>query len=267
MIKYVGLNNLIPPQVIALLTQDVADIILGDLAAKARYEWTRLAGLYLRTSRGDYIRGIQAPELTPGRATISLVGTLPNLVERGMARTDMRDTLLGPSVPTVPVGQRGKHLSESGSLYRAIPFRHATPTSGFTGGIPMGKAYGGATTADDAKRLGRKVYREARKLAPSTSMPGQGTKWGERLQSGLATKLKEYHSTDIYAGMVHFAKTYRRANQGQYMTFRTISTNSDAQKWIRANTRPGKQLAQRVGDYIQRLAPTSFQAYVEGLLK
>lgn len=265
MIMYSGLEDLIPPELMALLTQDVTNEILATVAEAARVEWIRLAGKELFTTKRDYIAGIQKPEFQPGVATISLVGQLPNVLEHGQDSYDMRDTLLGDDVPLVPPGQRGKHETEDGEQYRAVPFRHGTPTSGGAVGVPMGRAYG-PMLGEEAMQLGKDIYREAKKLSATTSQPGAGTEWGGRLEAGLAPKLKAHHAVDIYAGMVRQRKTYKSTTQTQYTTFRTISTRVGPPKWIRRSTRPGLQLAGQVNQFIHRQGGQAFVDYVKGLL-
>ena len=253
------------PLLANLNDQSVADI-LRDIADGAYREWSRLASQELHTTRQAYIAGIVEPAYGPGMATISLVGDLPNVIEQGMPETDLRTTLLGPNA-------KGRKQAKEGHYYRAIPFRHATPTNaptmGQNVGIMMGKAYSGIVA--DAKKLGRDVYRKAKRLAPSVGKPGDTTKWGKRLAErvGGAPLLKSHHATDIYAGMARMEKVYGSkatgavVTQSQYMTFRTISEKVTV-GWIRPATE-GKHLAEKVADYVAEIAPAAVTAYVDGL--
>lgn len=270
-VEILGLEDMIPPELLEYFSVDVVNSILADIADGARNEWIRLAGEALFTTRRDYLNGIQKVQMKPSQAIISLVGVLPNILEHDQSAYDMHDTLLGPDVPVVPMGSRGKHEKEDGDgYYRAIPFRHGTPTSGGATGTPMGRAYGKSDAVADAMALGKKVYGEAKKLRPRESMPGEGMSWGEeefegqqkRLRSGLAPKLKKRHAVDIYAGMVRERKTYKSATQSQYITFRSISTGSPG--WQRRATR-GLNLSERVAQYVAKTAPQAFAAYAEGL--
>jgi hypothetical protein len=209
--------------------------------------------------------------MSPGQAVISLLGELPNLIEHGMAATDLRLTLLGPNA-------KGKKRAKDGHFYRAIPFRHAVPGGGGQQeaaeaqgskigqnvGPAMGSAYGGVVA--DAKKLGRDVYRKASRLKASMGEPGTQTRWGKRLAErvGGAPLLKPHHATDIYAGMVRQEKTYKGTTQSQYTTFRTIS-EANPVGWIRPATE-GKHLAERVAPFIEEIAPRAFEAYITGLL-
>lgn len=260
----VDLHQILPPGVLESLSEEAVQQMLADIAEAARDKWVQLAQAELTTSRRDYVAGVQAVELSPGMAVIALVGELPNIIEQGMDATDMHDTLLGPNVPVAPVGSRGKHPKAGGGYYRAIPFRHGTPTSGGASGAPMGRVYRGHSAVEDAMKLGKQIHAQAKKLAATTSLPGKGTKWGGKLPAGLAPKLKEHHKTDIYAGMVRNEKTYTKTTQSSYSTFRTISTGSPG--WMRPATE-GRNLAEQVSAFIAQLAPQTLEAYLNGASK
>jgi len=240
--------------------------LLEDIANAARAKWIKLAGDGLKTTRQSYIAGIQEVEMGEGTATVSLVGVLPNIVENGMEAIDLRTTLLGPNVPVAPFGQPGKRLSKAGGFYRAIPFRHGTPGNEQQNvGPQMGSAYTGHESGINAQKLGKEVYKKAKLLGPSVGQPYTKTKWGDRLPEGVGGVglLKPHHTTDIYAGMVKMQKTYAKATQNFYMTFRTIST-AKTEGWIRPAT-PPKNFAGQVAEFVTKIAPMAFTKYVEGL--
>lgn len=251
----------LPPALFAQLSKAAVQAVLRQIANAARTEWIRLAGEKLHTTQAAYISGLQPIEMHPGEAVVTLLGVLPNVLEQGMPQTDMRTTLLGANVPVAGPGQKsGKHMNAKGGYYRAIPFRHRTP--GATIGQAMGAAYSNHDLVADSKKLGKDVYKAAQKLAPTIAAPYGGTKWGERLPAGMAPLLKEHHAVDIYAGMVRERKTYEKATQTQYFTFRTIST-SVARGWVRKATE-GLHLAEEVAKHVAKIAPAAFAAYVQG---
>lgn len=265
MIEIQNVDELVPPETLALLNDEAIDAILLDIAESARSEWIRLAQEELHSTRRDYIQGIQPVRFQPGQAVITLVGVLPNLLEEGMDETDLHDTLLGPGVPVAPPGSPGKRESKDGGYYRSIPFRHAGPNSGGASGQPMGSAYQGHDVVKNAQKLGRDIYKAAKKLSPSTSDGGKMA-YGGRLPAGMAPKLKPYHQTDIYSGMIREQKTYKKATQSQYITFRTIAVDSSGNPrgkspWIRPRT-PGKFFSKKVDEFVQKIAPDAFAAYV-----
>jgi hypothetical protein len=268
----------VPDFLLEGLTEADMVAVLENVANAARAKWIKLAGEKLFTTRRDYLRGIQQVEVLPGvQVGVALLGVLPNIVENGMEETDLRDTLLGPNVPVAPPGQKGKRQSKykkgpmkgkpkPGAFHRAIPFRHATPGTSGAVGMPMGAAYAGHDAGGDSKKLGRKVYRAAKKLESTKGKPGGEVAYGGRLPEGMAPLLRPWHATDIYSGMIREEKTYEQATQYQYFTFRTISTEvrRGPQHWIRPATE-GVRLAEEVSSFVGSIAEQSFAAYVEGM--
>lgn len=273
MIEIANLEDMVPPEIFGILSEEAAQAIVGDLADAARAEWIRIAGAALHKSRRDYLAGIQPVVREGSVATISLVGMLPNLIEQGMDEVDLHDTLLGPDVPVAPPGSPGKRqrykrnadgtMSPDG-FFRAIPFRHGTPGTTGAVGAAMGTQFG-----EKAGEIGKMIHAIAKGLKGSTSQPGGPTKWGQRLKEDLVPKLKEHHAVDIYAGMVRLEKKYAKATQSQYVTFRMISvdgsgTGVGSSPWIRPST-PGKGFARQVGEYVGQIAPMAFDAYAKGI--
>lgn len=260
--------DIIPRELFAAIGDEAVQAELANIAESARNHWIGLAQRYLHTTRATYIRGIQKVQLTPGVAIISLVGVLPNMLENGATIVNLRDWLLGPNVPTVPRGQRGKHRAKDGGFYRSIPFRHQTPGSSGTQAPPMGDPYRGVVAG--AAEIGRTVYKHARKLKSRQQTDAAGDPV-DRLPAGLAPQLKEHHKTDIYSGMVRVEAGYSGEGKdavkqtGGYMTFRTISTNVP-EGWIRPPTLP-RHFAQKTSRFVARIAPMAFQAHVEAALK
>jgi len=278
MIRISDIPALIPIEILAGLDPEITHRIILDIADASRAEWIRLASGDNKVGshwRYDYINGIQeVVEESPGTAVIALVGEIPHMLEDGAEEQDLRETLLGSGVPEAPVGSRGKHRSLNDDFYRAIPFRHMTPGSGDaprgdTHGQEMGTPYSGAMAEANAAKLGQEVYAQAKKLAATRSAPGAGAVYGGRLAPGtggaypLANKTTgTKHKTDIYAGMIREEKTYEKATQSQYMTFRTISTGVRDDSWIRRAI-PARHYAQDVAEYAQKLAPRVIQSFLK----
>lgn len=263
MIRVHSLGDEISADILPKLTAGALQRLVVDLAAAARSHWIGLAQKELKSSRRAYVQGIQGIEVGKGYAAVSLVGLIPNLVENGQNPYDMHTTLLGPGVPLATPGKSGKRRAKDGHYYRAIPFRHQVPgTLGQGGGQVMGSAYQGHAAIADAAALGRSIHKHAQKLGATTGMPGQATKWGDRLPAGLAPKLRAHHSTDIYAGMVKMAKAYKEVTQNQYMTFRMIS-EAVPEKWHHPGIE-SRHLAPRVQRYIDGIAGKAALALVKG---
>ena len=263
MIEIQNIDIMIPPEVTAGLSTKAVNSIIGDIATAARAHWVKLASKDPSSYRNDYLRGIQRVRMRDDQAIITLVGEVPHMLEDGMPQTDLRDLLLGHNVPVVPRGERGKHLNKKGGFYRAIPFRHTTPTAGSVVGQPMGQAYSASEAVSDARKLGRQVYKAAKALKPTTTNPYGKTAWGSRLDTSTMQipLLREHHKSDIYAGMVRQEKTYEQSTQSQYTTFRTISTSVKT-GWIRQRIE-ARNYGEKVSQFVQKIAPMAFQAYVE----
>ena len=274
MIEVKNIEQLIPEEAFTILDKGVIDSIIGDVADSARAHWVKIASTDTSSFRSDYLLGIQ-PVASPkqGERIITLVGEIPHMLEDGAPSLDMRTTLLGPNVPEVPVGARGKHPNKKGGFYRAIPFRHTTPGTGNQSGSPMGSAYKGHDAVANAKKMGAAVYRAAKKLDASTTTRAGYQQWGgrlntSRLRGGLAKGskgvplLKPHHKSSIYEGMVKLQKTYEKATQNQYVTFRTISTTTGV-GWIRGAI-PARHYAEKVNAFVQQLLPKAIEAYLEG---
>lgn len=240
----VDLNDILPTVMLASLDDDVIEQALASIMAGARAFWIQQAQQNLKTSRVDYIHGIQPVYQQGTLAMIDLLGTLPNMVEHGASGFDMRDTLL-------QFGDPGVRINKDGKKYRSIPFRHQTPgTQAQGGGQVMGDPY--KDVVADSKALGRKIHKHAKKL-----------KTGERLQKGLAPKLKPFHTNDIYAGMQRVQQPKAKGKgQVYYNTFRTISEDSDPVKWQHPGIEPHHFL-DAVEDYVLDVAEGAFFALME----
>lgn len=170
-------------------------------------------------------------------------------VEYGRPPYDMKPALLGG---------KAHRETKKGKRYTIIPFRHGVPgtqlftpmpkdiyakafdlESSHTGAGPM-RAFRASTTAGGGRGHGRLVgYR-------------RGVKWNGRLtgtegahpprlhqitmnrQTGapLATPIRYQHKRGIYEGMVRFEQNTAKGRQSTYVTFRTVSDNSDPQSWF-----------------------------------
>lgn len=287
MILEFDIASIAPAGLIVQLDEGAAQSLLLDLADMARAKWISLANDKLRRTSQDYVRGIQPVELGPGQASVSLLGGWPNMIEAGFPPFDMRDTLLGPTVPVVPRGQRGKHMNKKGGFYRTISFRFTGPNSTGRNAQKVTEAMRPVVGAQRADELGRRAWSQMKKLDPSQSDPGGKTQWGGRLNTAgtdldvvgrshsLVTNAdgsKTFvagggaaHKNAIFDGAVKNEQTYKRATQAFYGTFRTISTSSGAgMSWIHPGS-PGAHLLPEVQRYVEQQAPLLIAAVQQRL--
>jgi len=261
-------DNFTMEQINALSDKTVASI-LDNVAQSARAHWIKIAKEDKSHLKVDYLQAIQPIDVGKNTWTISLVGEIAHLIENGAPRLDMRTTLLGPNVPVAPMGKKGKRENKDGGFYRAIPFRHKNMSKGLPYAGRQGTLNRGSLNQKvlaRAKAIGRNVHREAKNLTSTTTQAyGGRAKKGTRLAAGLAPKLKAHHKTDIYAGMIKQSKTYEKATQNTYMTFRTISTNV-TEGWIRKPL-PARHYAEDVNTFVSKMIPKALDAYVKEALK
>lgn len=210
----------VPPELMAI--PEMVNTIIPDIVEAVRDHIIVQAHQRLTTSEQDYVENVQPAKyhypsgrIPPGAnvtvATIVLTGKIPNMIEQGWPGGDMKPFLLA--------GRNAK-MTRGGIRYNTVPFRHGVP--GVTGrNFPaMGSAYRRQMGEEAAARLGKRVYKAAKKLGPGERLP---------TPSGLAPKLRSIHTTDIYAGMI---REEGDARSVQYMTFRRVSDRSDPGKWI-----------------------------------
>ncbi|MCH9839316.1 hypothetical protein K0U83_26880 [bacterium] len=230
----------------SLPTGGDANRVLKGLGAVAMNEWKRLAISNLRSSSRDYVAGIDYREHND-KVVISLAGRVPNMIEQGWSGGDMRTWLLsGPKART----------AKDGSRYATVPFRHGTPG---TGGRNVGR------------EMPKPIHNAAKKLMPTLSRPTSptgargATQYGGRLKPHarmrkatrdiLERKEKPWHATSVYMGMIREQKTYGKATQSQYMTFRRISSKvkRGEKHWVHPGITP-RHFAKQVQSYVEGMA-------------
>ena len=275
MLVVTNIEKQVATNIVPNITDESIGAILGNVAASARAKWLNFGRRDESTFARDYVQSIQPEQRRSATEyAISLVGEVAHLLEDGAPRLDMRTTLLGPNVPIAEMGQRGKHKNKDGGYFRAIPLRHSMGNAG-AAGPKMGSSYSGHDAVSSASALGQAVYRAAKNLKATTTDPYSGkTQWGGRLKTnriraGLAKGqkgiplLKPHHKSDIYKGMIRTEKTYEKATQSQYFTFRTISTSVNDESWWRKPIR-ARAYAKQVNAFIEKVLPMAFEAFFGG---
>ena len=240
---------------------------LKKAAQVARSRLVVLAQQRLFTSARDYVKAIQPMRRETGaggveRYVIKVLGALPWMVEHGMSAWDLRQTILKPGTRRLMVSKEGylyvsipfRHMGPGASGRNAQPMGSQFTESSLR---EDSRAFRGDLDKTSARTMGRAVFRDAKALAPTLSKPGgagtpsgrmepifdaagvmigtravmrTGVQYGGRLApgSGGAELLRARHVTDIFSGMVREEKTYEKATQSQFTTFRTISNNPES---------------------------------------
>jgi hypothetical protein len=164
-------------------------------------------------------------------------------------------------------------VSQKGYRYLIIPFRHNIPGNAAWNQAMPGKIYLMAKKMSQSKVTGQIMrptgqgskgpFLSDPKTKGPMMVPGHSYQWGDRLPAGLAPKLKAFHATDPFAGMVRMAANSPKAKSSSYMTFRVMSeAPQQARKWLVA-PKPGLFLAKQIAAKIEKLAEQSFQYAIE----
>jgi hypothetical protein len=197
-----GFSNVLSNQI-----QGAATAAISTTMMVTKSRWEQIAQQKLTTTRADYLLGLSAdnsmvfPDAFTG--VLTLRGKWPNKLETGFEAYDMKDGFKGSS---------RKKINKDGSWYLTIPFRHRTPGT-------SGSAVGGQAMPDD-------IYSQARTLKGGERLRGTETNYPPgQSWTGYA------HKSGIYENMKKVTKTYDKATQSQYMTFRRVGENSDPQSW------------------------------------
>jgi len=200
----------------------IFDAAIESLAKATHVEWQNLAQTRLKSSRSEYIRGINTTQRGEREWEISLNGWLPNAVEGGLNPFDMKPGLLG--------GKKAK-IAKDGSKYTTIPFRH----------FRNSKSAERISKVPNYKTDLAKVLR-ATGLGKKT-MVGTGKVGVAKNTASLVAKLKPHHKTNIFEGLTKYQKMYGKKVGNQYMTFRRVSDKSDPVAWLHPGIRAANLLA------------------------
>ncbi len=203
-------------------TRSMMQHALRLTAEASRQEWVRIARQRLRTTAKTYISSIGPVEMGRGTATIRLRGDTPggklaNALEQGAGPFDLKRGLLkSPKV---------SHTKEGNKPYIHVPFQLKTPGGGARGAEPS--------------VMPRSIYRLASQLGVGEQMklPKKYEDYGikTRLSPDIARWGHYTWKTSPYQGITRtqtVGGAHLPAGKSAYMTFRTVSKNSDPSSWI-----------------------------------
>lgn len=174
------------------------------------------AGTKLHTSHLDYQHGLQDARSyikTPGMLTITLVGKLPNMLEKGFTAFDIKVGLLGSS--KVKTGKNG-------SRYIDVPFRWGKP--GTTTMQAMSKSTSSAIDAQ-LRAAATSTAGVAGRVRTKARTPG-----AMHLVGGGQGRIR--NRAGVQDQMTRITAPYQKTVQSQYRTFRRVSLASRAKSWI-----------------------------------
>ena len=195
----------------------------------ALYEGIRnQASNSLKSTRQLYLRNLNQPEIGPLTGTITLTGSLPNMIEQGATAFDMKQGILSSA--------KAKQ-SKDGGRYMTIPFRFAG-----AGSLGESEVFSGVLPTEIQTMLNK--MKSARTSIGGAKESGQGlnvkgTKFGKVMTRGAFSELKTRsvfgsytHKSPIYQGLTRSSTVYEKAMQSQYTSFRRVSSNSSKNSWI-----------------------------------
>lgn len=199
-----GMNDQLSPKMVSAIQGSIETSL-----AMIKDRWQSEAQKKLHSTIPLYLMGldmgsIQMPfDGDPFAGAVVLQGKLPNMLEKGWNAFDMK----------IGFGKSKRiKRKDNGGWYLTIPLRHSTP-----GGFMYGQS------------MPKDVYGVAKKLNPYKS--GQGNTRLSWPGAGDVSWNGYQHKTNKYNGMVRIVKSYQKATQSQYMTFRRVSDKSDPMSW------------------------------------
>ena len=230
--------------------------IVRALGNSVRKDIMQQASAGLKTSKSDYKRSVSNVRVR-GKgdvaiATITLEGSLANMIEDGADPYDMHETILRRFAP-------GRKVSKKGDLYTVVPFTHKRP--GTQGRTPMGMQYNAKVV--DVHSIGEKAYSYAKEVG---NKPGQASS----MSYGLFPKIHgqprqvgpyqaDAHSHDPFGGMRR--EPMKKGKGTELKSFRTIS-DGVPNKWYH----PGIQ-ARQVFDKAEAKVYSSFSETVQEFMQ
>lgn len=213
------------------LPSNTADLIVQqcveDVTNSIYEEWKKAAANKLKSTRTDYIEGLDI--VTTGRFSrqIILRGSLNNMVEKGSSPFDMKEHFRKSKKVKFSL-VKDKDGNVSWRWYLTIPFRVGAP-----GTIGESSAFSGV--------MPKTIHKIMKSMPANTGLKGsQIPSPNDVPQSRKAIvipsaniDIPEYtHKTSKYQGLQKNTGAYGKTNQNTYSTFRRVGENSDPNSWI-----------------------------------
>lgn len=205
-----------------LTREDVDDLksnVVKTVTKVVHTAWREQAKKSLGSTRNQYMNSIIAGELGPFTNTLTLVGTLPNMIESGKDPFDMKK---GFEASDKKIITRDK----DGNLgwYLTIPFTWAQ-----TGSLGESQSFTGVMPKDIQNALKSKQKTHGQEASLTLSdIPSEFKIPKARPPIKLldSVMVPEYqHKSSIYEGMS------QKKKGGSIMSFRRVSSNSDDASW------------------------------------
>lgn len=222
-------------------------VAIGMAAQKVYEQWadrvTKAPGIW-HQERVAYVHSLKLEYTGTFSANVWTDYQIAAEIETGRPQRDLK-RMLSTSAKT--------RISHAGKRYLIIPFRHNTPGN---------TAHARAMPTEIYKKVGHKDFKKttvtsSKYMHVGCTIDGSASlivgkrayAYGNRLESGLAPKMKPHHATDIYAGMLRFDTSTGKKKSSAYLTFRVMS-ETQTNKWIVA-AKPGQYIARQLAIDIQ----------------
>jgi spermidine/putrescine-binding protein len=229
------------------LPTNTADTIVEQCVnevTQSIYEsWKKEASDKLKSTRTDYIEGLDIVTTSRFARQIVLKGALNQMIEKGAAPYDMKEHFKKSSkVKYAPV-----YNSETGETdfrwYLTIPFRIGTP-----GIVGENSAFSNIMPKSIHKIMKSKPANEGLKSAETPS-PYDIPQSRAAIQiPSKNIDIPEYkHKSGMFEGMVKKVGAYGKTTQNTYMTFRRVGEASDPNSWIHSGIKAYNLLGGAMG--------------------
>ena len=181
--------------------------------------WREQAKKELGSTRNQYLNSIIVSQEDRFTNLITLVGSLPNMIESGASPFDLKEGFERSNKKTITKNDDGEL-----GWYLTIPFSYAQP-----GSLGESGAFTGVLPSDIAKALKTKQKEDPEASLRLSDIPDEfrvPTK-RESITLGSGVVKPDYqHKSNIYEGISQPTKG------GPVMSFRRVSNNSDDDSWI-----------------------------------
>lgn len=228
------------------LPTNTADAVVANAVEAVTVEvfrnWSLAASSKLKSTRQEYINGLEVLDSGNFSRVIRLNGKFNNMLEKGCSAYDMKEGFRNSSkaIMTTRVGKGGVVTH---GWYLTIPFRIGVPTtigdnSAFSGVMPQ-EVY------DTIKVKKANVGLKREEIASPYDLP----KTRRAIVLPSAKVIPAYqHKSSIYQGMMKKTGAYGKTTQNTYVSFRRVSDNSDPNSWMHRGLKAGNFLDKAISN-------------------
>ncbi len=229
------------------LPKNSADIIVSNAVESVTQEiyrnWRLEAANNLRSTRNDYINGLQIVDNSIFSKTIKLNGDLNNMVEKGISGFDMKKGFSKSSKAKYS-SKKDKNGNIKLSWYLTIPFRIGAPgtigdSSAFSGVLPKS-----VHETVSAKPSGKGLRKS--EIPSPFDIPSSRSQFSVPETNVNFPTYK--HKSSIYEGVTKKTNTSGKANQNSFVSFRRVSENSSPNSWIHSGIKAHNLLSNAISN-------------------